>query len=49
MLYYINKVSDILGFRTKEEALEIEKLIKEKLPSDIKSHDNILEWIILNR
>jgi len=48
VLYFINKFSEIHGLKLKASATKIERMIREKVPGDIRSQKNIKEWIEKN-
>lgn len=48
VLYLINKLSKIWGFKEKASALKLEKMINEELPSDIRSQENVKSWLSKN-
>jgi len=45
VLYFINKFAEIHSFKNKASAHKVEKMIKEDLPSDIRSQENVKKWI----
>ncbi|WP_336983428.1 hypothetical protein [Cedecea sp. HN178] len=45
MLYFINKFSEKYSFKDKESGLKVEKLIRNKLPGEIRSHKNVTSWL----
>jgi hypothetical protein len=48
VLPFINKYCKRYGWKTLGSALKVEKMIKEKLPSDIHSREKIDTWIAKN-
>ncbi|MBP1680051.1 MAG: hypothetical protein H6Q35_390 [Proteobacteria bacterium] len=48
VLYLINKFSTICDFQREESCLKAERLIKEFLPSDIRSQENVKSWLLNN-
>lgn len=45
VLYFINKFSEKHGFEQKASAIKVERMIREKVPSDIRSQERIKEWL----
>ncbi|WP_431241295.1 hypothetical protein ACQ9BO_14435 [Flavobacterium sp. P21] len=48
VLYFINKFSEIQGFKNKNSAIKVEKMIRNEVPSDKRSQLNIKTWIEQN-
>ncbi len=48
MLYLINKFAEIQNFKNKESGYKVEKMIKTKVPSSIRSQKDIKDWIVQN-
>lgn len=48
VLYLINKLAEKWGLSSKFDRLKIERMIKNNLPSDIRSQENVKEWIFNN-
>lgn len=48
VLYFINKLMEIFNLKEKSNGEKIEKMIREKVPSSLKSQENILKWIEKN-
>jgi hypothetical protein len=45
VLYFINKLAEINGWKQKETGLKAERLIKLYLPPNIRSRENITRWL----
>jgi hypothetical protein len=45
VLYFINRLAEIKGWKQKEIGLKAERLIKMYLPSNIRSRENITQWL----
>jgi hypothetical protein len=45
ILYFINKFAVIHGFKNKVSGEKVEKMIKDKVPSNIHSQVEIRKWI----
>jgi hypothetical protein len=45
VLYLINKLAEIWGLKQKNSGKKIEKMIKNHLPPDIRSQENVKTWI----
>lgn len=45
VLPFINKFVEKHSFKNKDSALKTEKMIKEFLPSDVRSHKNVTSWL----
>jgi hypothetical protein len=45
VLYLINKLAEIWDLTQKKSGLKIETMIKNHLPSDIRSQENVKAWI----
>lgn len=48
IIYFINKFSEIHELKAKSSALKIEKMIRNEVPSNLRSQQNIKEWIEIN-
>lgn len=48
ILYFINKLCDIYNLKNVTSATKIERMIREKLPSDTRSQEKIKMWIKKN-
>ena len=48
VLPFINTFLGNNDLDTKEDGLKVEKMIKEDLPSDIRSRENVAEWLLDN-
>lgn len=48
VLYFINKFSEINGFKQKDSARKVERMIREEVPNDKRSQENIRTWIEQN-
>ena len=48
VLYLINKLATMWSIRTTPECRSMEQLIRNQLPSNIRSQENGKEWIRLN-
>lgn len=48
VLYLINKLAEIWNWKKKASCLKLETLIKEYLPSNVRSQENVENWIIEN-
>jgi hypothetical protein len=48
ILYFINKFSEIHKLKVKSSATKIEKMIRNEVPSNLRSQLNIKEWIEIN-
>ncbi len=48
ILYFINKFSEIHKLKEKSSATKIEKMIRNEVPSNLRSQQNIKEWIEIN-
>jgi hypothetical protein len=48
IIYFINKLSEIFGFKQKVFAIKIEKMIRNEVPDNLHSQRNIKEWISKN-
>lgn len=48
IIYFINKLSEIFGFKQKASAIKIEKMIRNEVPKELHSQKNIKEWIEKN-
>lgn len=44
VLYFVNKMADILGLTKKADGLRIEKMLKT-VPGDVRSQADVREWI----
>lgn len=45
VLYLINKLAEIWEWKKKASCIKLEKMIKEYLPSDVRSQHNVRVWI----
>ncbi|HRS67640.1 MAG TPA: hypothetical protein P5564_03405 [Paludibacteraceae bacterium] len=45
---FINKLSEIFGFKQKASAIKIEKMIRNEVPDNLHSQRDIKEWIRKN-
>jgi hypothetical protein len=45
VLYFINRLAEIKGWKQKDIGLKAERLIKKHLPSNIRSRENITNWL----
>jgi hypothetical protein len=45
VLYFINRLAEIKGWQNKAIGLKAERLIKVHLPPNIRSRENIIEWL----
>ncbi|RKR05794.1 hypothetical protein C8C83_5145 [Flavobacterium sp. 90] len=48
ILYFINKFSEQNNFKQKNSALKVEKMIREEVPNEKRSQENIKTWIEQN-
>ncbi|KAF9659299.1 hypothetical protein HBA12_03365 [Tenacibaculum mesophilum] len=48
MLYFINNFCVLTNLTTKDDALKTETMIKEHLPSNIRSQANVRAWLVEN-
>ena len=48
VLYFINKLAEILNFKQKSSGVKIEKMIREQVPENIRSQQGIQNWIKTN-
>jgi hypothetical protein len=48
VLYFINRIADNSKWETIVPCLKAERLIRDHLPSDVRSHANVLKWLIDN-
>lgn len=48
VLDFINRFATKHELKEKSLGLKVEKLIKEKLPSDTRSHKNVEAWLVAN-
>lgn len=48
ILYFINKFSEIHELKVKSSALKIENMIRNEVPSNLRSQLKIKEWIEIN-
>lgn len=48
VLYMINKCMEKWNLSSVADGEKIERLIKEKLPSDVRSQKNVFEWLDKN-
>ncbi|ETI89122.1 MAG: hypothetical protein Q607_CBUC00182G0102 [Clostridium butyricum DORA_1] len=45
VLWFINKFAEIYNLKNKESAFKIERMIRYYLPENIRSQENVVEWI----
>lgn len=45
ILYFVNKYCELQGLKQKSSATKVERMIREKVPSDIHSQIKIKTWI----
>ena len=45
VLPFINRFAEKHSFKNKQSALKAEKMIKEYLPGDVRSHKNVTSWL----
>ena len=45
ILYFINKLSEIHKLKVKSSATKIEKMIRNEVPTNLHSQENIKKWI----
>jgi hypothetical protein len=48
ILYFINKFTEIHKLKEKSSATKIEKMIRNEVPSNLRSQQNIKKWIEIN-
>jgi hypothetical protein len=48
ILYFINKFTEIHKLNEKSSAIKIEKMIRNEVPSNLHSQENIKRWIESN-
>jgi hypothetical protein len=48
ILYFVNKFSEMNGFKSKISAIKVERMIREEVPADIHSQKNIKNWLAEN-
>jgi hypothetical protein len=48
VLYFINKFANDCGQGARQVALKAERLIHKHLPGNLRSHENIKEWLLRN-
>lgn len=48
VLAFINRVAKASKWTDKSAALKAERLINEHLPSDVRSHKNVWQWLVDN-
>ncbi len=48
VIYLINKLATMWSIRTTQECRSLEQLIRNQLPTFIRSQENVKEWIRLN-
>jgi len=48
MLYFVNKFSNTHGKSSVGVAKKAERLIHKHLPSNVRSHDNVSNWLVNN-
>ncbi len=45
LLYLINKMAKINNFKQKFSGLKVERMIRESLPDDIHSQEDVVQWV----
>ncbi len=48
ILYFINKFCEMHDLKQKASATKVEKMIRNEVPSDIRSQKNIGDWLVKN-
>lgn len=48
VLYLINAIGEEQGWKQKASGLKLEKMIKQNLPSDVRSQENVKKWLLNN-
>lgn len=48
ILYFINKLAEIHDLKKLQSAIKIEKMIRNELPENVRSQENIRKWILEN-
>lgn len=48
ILYFINKIAEIHDLKQLRSAIKIEKMIRNELPGNVRSQENIRKWIVEN-
>jgi hypothetical protein len=48
VLDFINALAELWGFKSRVNCMKMEKMIREKLPSNIITQDDVKEWIKFN-
>lgn len=48
VLYFINRIAKNSEWKNIEPCLKVERLIKDYLPSNVRSHANVYKWIVDN-
>lgn len=48
ILYFINKLSEIYNLKVKTSAIKIENMIRNEVPSNLHSQENVKRWIETN-
>jgi hypothetical protein len=48
ILYFINKFCEMYGLKQKQSARKVERMIREEVPSDIRSQNTIKDWLVNN-
>lgn len=48
MLYFVNAFAKIHSWKKVESCQHIERMLREKLPSDIRSQENVKTWLEAN-
>lgn len=48
IIYFINKLSEIHELKAKSSAIKIENMIRNEVPANIHSQENIMNWIVAN-
>ena len=48
ILYFVNKFCEMHSLKLKASANKVERLIRNDVPSDIRTQSKIAEWIVTN-
>lgn len=48
VLYLINKLAERWNWKEKKSGLKLERLIRDHLPSDVRSQSNVKAWVEKN-
>ena len=48
VIAFINRFAETHNFKQKSSGIKTEKLIKEHLPGDTRSHKNVNKWLVDN-